>query len=256
MLNKPIVMRIFQLIMVALFAIQSASAQQSSGTIIFEEKMKLQINIDGDAPPDMPAFPKEQVNSKKLEFTSAVSLYTNEGNAAPTDIEQQTDNGVVRIKMDRPDEKSYCEIEKGIVTEQREFMTRKFLVITELSKNDWKLTGKHKMIAEYPCQEATRTEGDRNISVWFTPKIPVRSGPGRFAGLPGMVLEVTINTDEIVITAKEIKFSEVDATKMEKPKEGKKVTWEEFDKIRTEKMKEMQDQNGGRNGNVMIKIRR
>ncbi|MEP7262952.1 MAG: GLPGLI family protein [Bacteroidota bacterium] len=248
-------MRKIQLILFIFFAVRSVDAQQTSGSIIYEEKIKLQINVDGEAPSDMPALPKEQVNIKKLDFTSDVSLYFNDGITAPTDIEQQSDAGVIRIKMDRPDEKSYCEIDKGIVTEQREFMTRKFLVITELSKNEWKLTGKQKMIADYPCQEATRTESDRKISVWFTPNIPVRSGPGRFAGLPGMVLEVNINNDDILITAKEIKFGEVDASKIEKPKEGKKVTWEEFDKIRTEKMKEMQDQNGG-NGNVMIKIRK
>jgi GLPGLI family protein len=230
--------------------------QQFSGIILYEEKIKLQLKIEGDAPPEMNMLPKEQTNKKRLIFNADASLYVANGEQTPNEIDQQVDGGgTIRIKMDRPDEKSYCDIKKGLVIEQREFMTRKFLVTSDLSLNNWKLSGQQKMVAGFPCQEATRTEGEKKISAWFAPSIRAASGPGRFAGLPGMVLEVSINNGEVIIIATSVEFTEVDAKTIVSPEEGKKVTWEEFDKIRKEKMKEMGEQNGG-DGNVMIKIRK
>jgi GLPGLI family protein len=69
--------------------------------------------------------------------------------------------------------------------------------------------------------------------------------------LPGMVLEVNINNGEQVITALSID-KQVETALIVKPKDGKKVTDEEFNKIVEEKLKEM-GVEGGRPG-VVIKI--
>lgn len=223
--------------------------------ISYDEKVKLNINFQGEAPAGLD-LPKEQINKKTLLFSEVASLYFNSANNTPTEIDQQTEGGMIKIRMDRPDEKSYADITGRQIIEEKDLMTRKFLVTTDLSHYQWKLTGEQKKVGGYDCQQAKLNDGDRKITAWFTTYIPVSSGPGRFAGLPGMILELTIN-DDITITATSVEMKPIEKDKIQKPTEGKKVTWEEFDKIRAEKIKEMEEENGGSgNGNVIIKIKK
>jgi GLPGLI family protein len=227
-------------------------AQQ--GTVLYEEKIKLRVNVEGDVPEGMD-LPKEHINQKILTFTGQSSIYVDVMGNQPAETETHSEGGVIKVRMDRPEEKTFIDLKNRKILEQRELMGRKFLVSSDLTGSDWKLTGNQKMIAGYPCQEALRMEGERNITAWFTPKIQVGSGPSRFAGLPGLVLECTVNAGEVIITAKEVKLNAVDEKLITPPDEGRKVTREEFEKIREEKMKEMREQNGGE-GDVIIKIRK
>jgi GLPGLI family protein len=192
-----------------------------------------------------------------LYFTADASLYKNDPSAknegGMVEDEDGGDGQHVRIQMDAPDNRTYCDLKNSQRVDQRDFMDRKFLITTDLKSPDWKLTGNQKNILSYPCQEATRTKDDKKITVWFTTSIPVFTGPSSFCGLPGLVLEVNINDGDQVIIASTIKLNEVDATKIEKPKDGKKVTEEEFNKIRDDKMKEMGVEPGSGN-NVIIRI--
>ena len=228
---------------------------QNSGTVYYEEKTKLHFNIQGDAPP--PAnLPTERTAHTILNFTSDASLYQNnpnEKNESGMMEEESEDGGQVRIRMDAPDNRAYCDLKNNQRIEQRDFMQRKFLIESDLKAPDWKITGNQKKILSYPCQEATRQDSDRKITVWFTAAIPISYGPSSYTGLPGLVLEVSINDGDQTIIATSVKPGEVNAALIVKPKEGKKVTQEEFKKIVAEKMKEMGVQNGN-GGNAIIRI--
>ena len=157
--------------------------------------------------------------------------------------------------MSQPEEKMYINFTDKIKIEQREFMTRTFLITGALEQGNWKLTGNQKMIMEYPCQEATRIAENDTVSAWFTPAIPVSAGPGNYVNLPGLVLEVNINNGNQIILAQNIDLKEIDNDLITQPKKGKKISQAEFDKIVEEKMKEM----GGavRGGNqAIIRIQR
>jgi len=80
----------------------------------------------------------------------------------------------------------------------------------DLNEVDWEITEDYKNILGYECQKATTTFTARNgktteIVAWFTTEIPISSGPYRYAGLPGLILEIT-NPFKRKIYAKEIKF--------------------------------------------------
>ncbi len=228
---------------------------QTSGTVSYQEKAKLHFNIQGNAPP--PAnLPTERNAYTVLYFTPDASVYINDPAKSEQDqvMDQEGDEGGgVHIRMDAPQNVFYCDLKNEKCTDQRDFMQRKFLIERDLKPADWKLTGNQKMILNYPCQEATRQDGDRMVAAWFTAAIPVAAGPAAFSGLPGLILQVSINDGDQVITATSIKQGELPATQFEKPKDGKKVTEAEFAKIREEKMKEMGIENGGGN-NVIIRI--
>ena len=83
---------------------------------------------------------------------------------------------------------------------------------------------------------------------WFTPMIPVPSGPNQYNGLPGMILHMDFDDGIRQITAVDIVLKDLEKDLIVKPTKGKKVSEEEFDKIREEKIKEMEEEFGGRGG--------
>ncbi|MEM7086296.1 MAG: GLPGLI family protein [Bacteroidota bacterium] len=84
------------------------------------------------------------------------------------------------------------------------------------------------------------------VTAWFTPQIPVKNGPGEYAGLPGLILEM--NIDRTTILCSKIVLNPKEADKIEAPDTGKEVSREEYNKIIKEKMDEMRENWRGGNG--------
>ena len=57
-------------------------------------------------------------------------------------------------------------------------------------KQEWKLTNETQTIIDYKCQKATCRFRGRDFIAWFAPSIPVKRGPWKFGGLPGLILKV------------------------------------------------------------------
>jgi GLPGLI family protein len=138
--------------------------------------------------------------------------------------------------------KVYYDLEKGTTVNQMEFMTRSFLVESETENPAWKLTNEQKKIMDYVCMSAELSTGKQNVKAWFTPQIPVPIGPDKFHGLPGLILAVERN-GETFLLASNIDLSAPAEGVIAEPKEGKKVTQEEFKKIMTDKMEEFKKAN-------------
>lgn len=67
-------------------------------------------------------------------------------------------------------------------------------------KIEWQLTGDKKIINSYNCQKATGTFRGRTYEAWFTPDIPIKEGPYKFGGLPGLILEISDTDKHYVYT--------------------------------------------------------
>jgi GLPGLI family protein len=228
-----------------------------SGKLIYQEKIKLEIKLEGDAAQLAGQIPSEQITGKVLFFNPDYSLYqpTDKVNEDQADMGHQ--GGVMKIRMVNGGEndKIFCDFKKGKRTEQKEFMTRMFLVESDISTALWKLTGNYQNILGYNCQEAVSEDTTRKVRAWFTTSIPVSSGPAGYGGLPGMILKTDINNGKRIITATTIEPSLNDSGILTAPKEGRKVTSDEFKKIVDDKMKEMGVENGGGTNHIVIKIK-
>ncbi len=236
---------------------QPAAGTNNSGTVRYEEKMKLEIKLEGESAQYSDMLPKERTERTVLYFSPDESLYHSDNEKPATDaIEQETGGTMIHYQVYQDDDKVYRNLKENKRIEQREFMSRQFLIESDAGKADWKLTGDQKTILGLPCQEGMREEDGKKIRAWFTPAIPVSSGPRNWGNLPGLILAVDINDGERVITATSVEFSKVDKSLLGKPREGKKVTEEQYKKIVDEKMKEMGGEGGGGGQHIVIKIQR
>ena len=84
------------------------------------------------------------------------------------------------------------------------------------------------------------------VTAWFTPQIPVSNGPGEYAGLPGLILE--LSADRTTILCSKIVMNPKAAETIKPLEKGKEVTREEFNKIVKEKTEEMRENFRGRGG--------
>ncbi len=84
------------------------------------------------------------------------------------------------------------------------------------------------------------------VTAWFTPQIPVGNGPGEYAGLPGLILE--LNAYRTTLLCSKIILNPKESDDIVPPTKGKGVTREEYNKIIKVKMDEMRENFRGRGG--------
>jgi len=229
---------------------EKSAAAIASGKIVYEEKIKLEIKLEGDAEQYASMLPKERKAEKVLLFTGDATLFE-DSKSTGEDMAVQHGEGMVIRMVSSGDNKVYTDMKEGRVIEKRDFMNRIFLVEREMTDTKWKITGNQKVIIGYPCMEAfTLDTTGVKTAVWFAPSFGSKGGPGRLNNLPGMVLEADINDGQRTYVAISAEHVAPEVLKIEKPEGGKKVTEEEYSAIVEEKMKEMgvEEGSGGEGG--------
>lgn len=117
--------------------------------------------------------------------------------------------------------------------------------------NIWKETRK---IGDFSCQKATTRFRGRDYIAWFTSEIPIRTGPWKFYGLPGLILEVydTQRRVQFLFQSATIPYS-TDKDLVE-PMNGKKISYPEFRNIKKTEIEKIINSltSGERNNSVKI----
>ena len=175
----------------------------------------------------------------ELLFTEEEALFENHETEDPADAMPMEGSGIM-IRMQQPDNKLYMDLKNKRAIEQKEFMSRVFLIESELEARKWKISGNQREILDYACQEATTLVDGKQVHAWFTPEIAVPVGPGKYTDLPGLVLAVEMNEGDRKLEATGIELKPLEQGVLNKPKKGKKVTRDEYLAIVEEKMKEME----------------
>jgi GLPGLI family protein len=241
------------------------NAQQTSGHVVYERTIQMQMRISGMGDEAERLIPRTRTDKLEVLFGNNQSLRRTVQDERPEDETAGGGGMQVRIMVAGTDDISFCNFSDGRITEQREFATKTYIVADSVRKLNWKITGESKTILGYPCQQATtqritqrtmmtmdngqmkreQVPDTSNITVWFTGSIPVPAGPEYQGQLPGLILAIDINNGRTVYKAIEVS-PKVDMAVLKEPKNGKKVTQDEFNKERDKMMEEMQRNNGGR----------
>jgi GLPGLI family protein len=246
---------LFSLVMI--HAQQASNGFLLSGEVVYEEIIKIDIQLEGVDAQMAAQIPKERKTEKVLYFTEEEAMFENKLKEDPEE-DMPMEGGGMMIKMYQPDNKTYMDLKNKQVIEQKEFMSRVFLVESELEPEKWKMTGNQRQILEYACQEAISEVEGKDVHAWFTPQIAVSTGPGRYCNLPGLVLAVEMQGGDMKLEAIGLELKPVDKSVLKKPTKGKKVTRDEYQAIVAEKMKEMGVEGEGTGAGsahaVMIRI--
>jgi len=251
---KNVILIITMLTLAYVLTAQNTDESVIGGTIVYEQTIKLDLKLEGEGSEFSSMLPKERKTKKILFFNDESSLYENVKEEKNDDMNDMASEGFM-IKIEEPNNILYTDFKNKTQIEQKEFMTRLFLIESDLETKGWKLTGKQKKVLNYTCQEAIKEKDSIKIRAWFTPEIVVSAGPGHINGLPGLVLAADIDNGQRTIIASKINIQPVDKSIIVKPKKGKKVTEEEFRSIVDEKMKEMGAEGGGDGPHMIMEIK-
>lgn|SRR5690554_102698 len=281
-------MKIYVSLLLLVFSLQSF-AQNISGQAFYESKTSVdmdEINIGREISEEMKNMIAEQMRSV-LEKTYILTFNKNESIYREEEkLESNPMIGGFQMMtgsfMPGP---QYKNLSTAQIIEEKEFFGKEFLIVDSIPQLDWQLGKESKQIGEYTVFKATAIKKvdaselqmarpkkgieeksqeelaeedpmdlieipeEVEVTAWFTPQIPVQNGPGEFGGLPGLIME--LNMDRTTILCSKIVLNTKKADKIEPPKKGKKVSREEYTKITTEKIQEMQENfrnSGGRRG--------
>lgn len=112
----------------------------------------------------------------------------------------------------------------------RELLGTMYIIEGDMPRYKWKMLNELKEVAGYLCMKAeTRdTVLDITITAWYTDKIKVISGPEGFSGLPGVILALQYNTDDVSIEASKVELTDVPELPVPKKMKGKKSTYQDY----------------------------
>lgn len=179
----------------------------------------------------------------------------------------------------------YTNLKDRKMIEDVEMFSKRFLIMEDMEQPKWELGTETKKIGNYTCYKATMVKVDKSVdfgsifgrrgsrnqqekdstkteekedvrtlevTAWYSPQIPVSSGPNSYWGLPGLILE--LNAGRTTMLCTEIVMNPSDAVEIDKPTKGKEVTRDEYNVIIKEKTDELKERfqnnrGGGRGRN-------
>lgn len=123
-----------------------------------------------------------------------------------------------------------------------ESMGESYRALYPFEQYKWQITSETKVIDGYTCYKATTTKAtysqlkNRMVTltptVWFTPAIPATAGPFGLNGLPGLILEATLNNKtSYAATLIKVDYKMKNKKEFVIPNKGKLVSEQELDGI-------------------------
>ena len=225
-------------------------AQEFQGVATYKTKNKIEIELDSTMTDMMQEqimamIQKQSEKTFTLTFDKEQSIYKEDESLAPPSL----GNGMM-VMSSYGSDLLYKNIKEDRYTKQSDFLGKVFLIQDTFEKIDWKLQSDTKNIGKYTCFKATTeqlikvdthsnepTEKSITINAWYTPQIPVSNGPSKFQGLPGLILELSYDSNTILCS--KVILNPTKPIKIEPPKKGETVSQLEYDKIVEKKMDEM-----------------
>ena len=250
-------------------------AQNFSGEVVYQSKtiMKdnFKIEMEGATPEMMKSLEDELKKAFEktyiLKFNAFEGIFMEE-----QQVQNEAKSGQVQFFSSAGNEKSYVNLKDKQSIRENEFLSKEFLIVDQLNTWDWVLTEETKKIGQYNAFKAICTlkvseealkefekmnekqansntqimvltpPKERQITVWFTPEIPVSLGPANYWGLPGLILEV--HDGNTIWLCSKITLNPKSGVKIEKPKKGQRVNEKEYQELVTKKLESMKNGNG------------
>lgn len=271
---KSIISNFLLFIAIALLAFNT-NAQNFSGKATYISKSKMDLGSYGA---NFSEARKKQIAARlknRLEKTYFLTF----NNTESTFLEEEKIDAISGATdswggyFSRGDH--YKNVKETTLVQSQEFYGKRFLVKDDLYRIEWSMGTETKKIGDYTCYKAkafvpaaelnwynfswsdlrksTEEEADKKspeenliiVEAWYAPQIPVAQGPAEYWGLPGLILEVSIENTTLLCT--EIVINKKKAI-IEAPDKGKEITKKNYTITVRKKMVEMRSNRMGRRG--------
>ncbi|AMC10928.1 hypothetical protein Lupro_06565 [Lutibacter profundi] len=136
----------------------------------------------------------------------------------------------------------YIDLKQNVRLREVEAFGQEFIIKNTIENLNWKMHNETKKIGNYLCYKATtifvveNSKGIFNhpVDAWYTSQIPIGFGPIGYGGLPGLIVELSVQNIKYSMT--KLMLNPKNKIKIKKPNKGKLVTEEEFNAIGKEAM--------------------
>lgn len=273
-----------------LFTCQFTFSQEFNGKAYYQTQRKIDLKLNDAQMTDEQKAQMQAMLKKQFEKTYILTFNREESNyKMEEELEAPSNNsGSMGVKVmtigGNSDLTYYKNTKSKQFSREQDLFGKLFLVKDELETYNWEFKEETKIIGNYLCFKAIAKKEVENLSMsfsseddesennepekvketkiitaWYTTDIPINNGPDDFWGLPGLILELHDGDDMSYLCTKLVLNSK-DKTEIKEPTNGKVVTNEEYRELMEKKMKEMQEQYGGRErkgsheGSFSIKI--
>lgn len=203
--------------------------------------------------------PAEITVNSSLVANSSSSLYEMDyvGNTNHID-EQDGEDGNIFLSI-RPSDnpKIYKNLISKTIYNTERIGFKEFLVVDNFSIFNWVLTKNTKEVLGFHCKEAKLHFRGRDYVAYYTMETQFNSGPWKFSGLPGTILEIESTDGVFKIHANSVKIKN-GSSMIENPfKESDKfITWEDFIEKYRKKYYELQSYTDPDGGSMSIPKRK
>lgn len=254
-------------VLVILFSI-GVMAQDFQGVATYKTQRKFDVKLDSaqmgsDMHERMLIMLKTQFEKTyTLNFNKETSIYKEEEQLEAPEAQVMR----MMVVTTGGSDVYYRNIKEGRYTSQSEVFGKVFLIKDRIQKLNWILGKETKKIGVYTCYKATMKQmvevvesgisvnGDKNLNAnteetlemktielvaWFTPQIPINSGPAKYHGLPGLILEV--NDGQETIICSKIVLNPKNEVVIKEPVKGKEITQKKYEAVLEKKQQEEQD---------------
>lgn len=94
----------------------------------------------------------------------------------------------------------YTDQSKGLmVAREYGFDGKPFFLLDSLYPMDWVISNESKTIDSLSCTRANCRFRGRNYEAWFSPDIPVPLGPWKMGGLPGLIIDLKDEQENMLV---------------------------------------------------------
>jgi GLPGLI family protein len=177
-----------------LFCLSSIAFGQTENKII--KVSYVGVPLSQYQTPSNSSRPQDEIKASvalKQGYKYHYTLYVNpKSNQSLYKFETLTVNkpkGQEAIELKLNDELAYCvKTSPKTYYKFETIFRRPFYSNGGMKDIEWSITNEKKNMLGFECTKAVAKNKDYLISVWFTDKIPVSSGPANYFGLPGLVV--------------------------------------------------------------------
>jgi GLPGLI family protein len=251
--------------------LQAAFAQGFTGRAYYKSTSQFSIKMDSTkmAPEQIAqiqaSLKKQMEQNYILSFNQTESTWKKEESLGGGPATASAGGAVFMVATSGEGSTLYKNIADQSFLEQQDMMGKAYLVKDMLEPVEWELSEETKKVGNYTVQKASYTrivdskrfstgmtemenvKDTLQVTVWFTPEIPVAHGPENFFGLPGLILEVQNQGRTLICEKIELNPSS-DPVVIERPSKGKEITQAEFQTVQEEGMKQMMNRYQGKPG--------